>query len=154
VISSTEEVKIAMRQKRAKKLSLEEAAGKLTTIAERHLATLTVEEQEARVAAFARVKFETSRGTRAKSSSKTRTRRPRQLPEFANNRLPKRILILTLQCFSEFAQEGLLALLRGDYRSVACRGVLLGFGLVECRHRPTALVVAPVRGSYATGRET
>lgn len=70
---------MAMRQKRQKKLSLEEAAEKLTAIAERHLATLPVEEQDARVAAFARVTFETSRGTRAKSSSKTRTRPSRAI---------------------------------------------------------------------------
>ncbi len=68
---------MAMRQKRQKKLSLEEAAEKLTAIAERHLATLPAEEQDARVAAFARVTFETSRGTRAKSSSKIRTRQSR-----------------------------------------------------------------------------
>jgi len=63
-----------MRQKSHKRLSLEEAAEKLTAIAERHLATLPVAEQDERVAAFARVKFKTSRGTRAKPSSKTRTR--------------------------------------------------------------------------------
>jgi hypothetical protein len=79
VISSRQEVIIAMRQKGQKKLSLEEAAEKLTAIAERNLATLPVDEQEARVAAFARVKFETSRGTRAKSSSKTRTRPSRAI---------------------------------------------------------------------------
>ncbi len=79
MVSLRKEVKIAMRQKRQKKLSLEEAAEKLTAIAERHLATLPVEEQDARVAAFARVKFETSRGTRAKSSSKTRTRQSRAI---------------------------------------------------------------------------
>src|SRR5580704_12293468 len=46
--------------------------------------------------------------------------RPGQLPEFASNRFPKRILILALQCFSEFTQENLLALLRGDIdRSLA-----------------------------------
>ena len=79
MISSRQEVIIAMRQKGQKKLSLEEAAEKLTAIAERNLATLPVDEQEARVAAFARVKFETSRGTRAKSSSKTRTRPSRAI---------------------------------------------------------------------------
>jgi hypothetical protein len=68
-----------MPQKRAKKLSLEEAAEKLAAIAERHLATLPVEEQEPRVAAFGRVKFETSRETRAKSSSKTCTRPSRAI---------------------------------------------------------------------------
>ena len=68
-----------MRQKRQKKLSLEEAAEKLTAIAERHLAALPAEEQDARVASFARVKFETSRGTHAKSSSKSRTRPSRAI---------------------------------------------------------------------------
>jgi hypothetical protein len=68
-----------MRQKGHKKLSLEEAAKKLTAIAEKHLAVLPVEEQDARVAAFARVKFETSRGTPAKSSSRSRTRRSRAI---------------------------------------------------------------------------
>jgi|HubBroStandDraft_6_1064221.scaffolds.fasta_scaffold108926_2 hypothetical protein len=63
-----------MPPKRTKKLSLEEAAEKLTAIAEGHLAKLPLEEQESRIAAFARVTFEISRGTRAKSSSKTRTR--------------------------------------------------------------------------------
>lgn len=68
-----------MRLKRQKKLSLEEAAEKLTAIAERHLATLPLEEQDARVAAFGRVKFETSRETRAKSSSKSRIRPSRAI---------------------------------------------------------------------------
>ena len=68
-----------MRQKRQKKLSLEEAAEKLTAIAERHLATLPVEEQDARVASFARVKFETSRESPAKSSSKSSTRPSRAI---------------------------------------------------------------------------
>jgi hypothetical protein len=66
-----------MAQKRHKKLSLEEAAKKLAAIAEQHLSTLPEEEQDARVASFARVKFETSRETRAKSSSSSRTRRSR-----------------------------------------------------------------------------
>jgi len=68
-----------MRQKRQKKLSLEEAAEKLTAIAERHLAALPVEERAARVASFARVKFETSRESPAKSSSKSRTRLSRAI---------------------------------------------------------------------------
>lgn len=66
-------------QKRRKKLTLEEAAEKLTAIAERHLSALPEEEQDARVAAFARVKFGPSRGTRAKSSSRPRTRRSRAI---------------------------------------------------------------------------
>jgi hypothetical protein len=64
----------AMTAKRNKKLSLEEAARKLAAITERHLSTLPEEEQNTRVAAFARVKFGTSRETRAKSSSSSRTR--------------------------------------------------------------------------------
>jgi hypothetical protein len=68
-----------MPQKSHKKLLLEEAAKKLTGIAEKHLSALPVEEQEARVGAFARVKFETSRGTPAKSSSTSRTRRSRAI---------------------------------------------------------------------------
>jgi hypothetical protein len=68
-----------MPQKRDKKLALEEATKKLAAVAERHLSTLPAEEQDARVAAFARVKFETSRGTRAKSSSKSRTRQSRAI---------------------------------------------------------------------------
>ena len=51
-----------MAQKRLKKLSLEEAAKKLAAIAEQHLSALPEEERDARVASFARVKFETSRG--------------------------------------------------------------------------------------------
>ena len=66
-----------MTQKRQKKLSLEEAARKLTAVAEKHLSALPEEEQEARVAAFGRVKFETSRERRAKSSSSSRIRRSR-----------------------------------------------------------------------------
>lgn len=42
---------------RKKKLSLDEAAQALTRIAERYLAELPEEEQEARVAAFSRVSF-------------------------------------------------------------------------------------------------
>jgi len=55
-----------MAQKRQKKLSLEEAARKLTAVAEKHLSALPEEEQEARVAAFGPVKFETSRERRRK----------------------------------------------------------------------------------------
>lgn len=68
-----------MPQKRHKKLSLEEAAKKLTAIAEKHLSELPEEEQDARVASFARIKFETSRGTPAKSSSRSRTPRSRAI---------------------------------------------------------------------------
>jgi hypothetical protein len=68
-----------MPQKRRKKLSLDEAAKKLTAIAEKHLSTLPEEEQDARVAAFARVKFKTSRGTAAKSSSSSRARQSRAI---------------------------------------------------------------------------
>lgn len=66
-----------MAQKRQKKLSLEETAEKLTAIAEEHLSELPEEEQDARVAAFARVKFEPSLERRAKSSSSSRIRRSR-----------------------------------------------------------------------------
>jgi hypothetical protein len=57
-----------MTQKRARKLSLYEAAKKLTANAERHLSTLPESERNARVAAFARVKLKISRETHAKSS--------------------------------------------------------------------------------------
>lgn len=66
-----------MAQKRQKKLLLEEAARKLTAVAEKHLSALPEEKQEERVAAFGRVKFETSRERRAKSSSSSRIRRSR-----------------------------------------------------------------------------
>jgi hypothetical protein len=69
--------KLNMTQKRGKKLSVDEAAKKLTAIAERHLETLPEAEREARVAAFARVKFKTTRGTRAKPSSTAGTPRSR-----------------------------------------------------------------------------
>ena len=60
-----------------KKKSLEAAAEELATIAERHLAKLPEEEQEARVAAFARVRFTSAREKSAKSSSTARTRASR-----------------------------------------------------------------------------
>jgi hypothetical protein len=66
-----------MAQKLKKKLSLEEAAKKLTAIAEKHLSSMSEEERDARVASFARVNFVSSRGTRAKSSSSSRTRKIR-----------------------------------------------------------------------------
>jgi hypothetical protein len=66
-----------MASKSSKKLSLNDAAKKLAAIAELHLSTLSDTEQDARVAAFARVKFKTSRGKRAKSSSTPRTRSSR-----------------------------------------------------------------------------
>ncbi|MGA8073067.1 MAG: hypothetical protein WB995_06285 [Candidatus Acidiferrales bacterium] len=44
-------------KKNRKKPSLKATVEKLTAIAERHLATLPEEEQEARVAALSRVKF-------------------------------------------------------------------------------------------------
>jgi hypothetical protein len=47
--------------KRKKKLSLKKAAEELTAIAEKHLANLPEEEQEARVAAFARRDFKSGR---------------------------------------------------------------------------------------------
>jgi hypothetical protein len=54
-----------MPRKRNRKLSLEEAAAKLTEIAERHLSSLPEEEQDARVASFGRVEFAASRRTSA-----------------------------------------------------------------------------------------
>lgn len=60
--------------KAKKKLSLKKAAEELTAIAEKHLATLPEEEQEARVAAFARRDFKSGRGGRTKSSERARTR--------------------------------------------------------------------------------
>ena len=62
-----------MKQK--KKVSLSDAAERLASIAEKHLAVLPENEQEARVAAFSRVAFKPRRGTRAKSSGKLRTQR-------------------------------------------------------------------------------
>ncbi len=61
-------------KKTRKRPSLKATVEKLTAIAERHLATLPEEEQEARVAAFARVNFTASRDTRAKPASNSRTR--------------------------------------------------------------------------------
>ena len=58
-----------MPQKPKKILSLEEAAEKLVAVAQTHLSTMPQEEQGSRVASFGRVKFASSRGTRAKSSS-------------------------------------------------------------------------------------
>lgn len=60
-----------------KKLTLDEAAEALTRIAEEHLSKLPEDEQESRVAAFSRVNFKKSRGTRAKSSATSRTRASR-----------------------------------------------------------------------------
>jgi hypothetical protein len=55
-----------MRKKHKKKLSLEAAAKKLTTIAQNHLSALPEEEQNSRVASFARVGFVHSSETRPK----------------------------------------------------------------------------------------
>jgi hypothetical protein len=52
---------------------LEATARRLAAIAERHLSQLPEEEQEARVAAFARVKFTNDRDGRAKPSSPRHT---------------------------------------------------------------------------------
>jgi hypothetical protein len=54
-----------MPRKRNRRLSLKEAAAKLTEIAERHLSSLPEEERDGRVASFARVKFAASRRTAA-----------------------------------------------------------------------------------------
>ncbi len=48
--------------KAKKKLSLKQAAEELTAMAEKHLASLPEEEQEVRVAAFARRDFRSDRG--------------------------------------------------------------------------------------------
>jgi len=58
-----------------KKLSLDEAATKLTEIAERALAKLPEEERDARVEAFGRRSFTGAHEKRAKSSRTARTRR-------------------------------------------------------------------------------
>lgn len=60
--------------KAKKKLSLKKAADELTALAEKHLATLPEEEQEARVAAFARRDFKSGRGGSTKPSAHVRTR--------------------------------------------------------------------------------
>lgn len=63
--------------KAKKKLSLKRAVEELTAIAEKHLATLPEEEQEARVAAFARRDFKTGRGAGTKPLERSRTRASR-----------------------------------------------------------------------------
>jgi hypothetical protein len=60
--------------KAKKKLSLKRAVEELTAIAEKHLATLPEEEQDARVASLARRDFKSGRGGRTKSSAHARTR--------------------------------------------------------------------------------
>ena len=60
------------KTKRSKK-SLEDAAEALAAVAEQALSKLTPEEQEARVAAFARVRFTSVRESPSKSSSSERT---------------------------------------------------------------------------------
>jgi hypothetical protein len=61
-------------KKTRKRPSLKATAEKLTAIAERRLATMPEEAQEARVTAFARVNFTASRETPAKPVSNSRTR--------------------------------------------------------------------------------
>lgn len=63
--------------KRKKKMSIEEAAERLAASALTHLAALPEEEQDARVAAFARVEFKKHSETRAKSSGSSRIRASR-----------------------------------------------------------------------------
>lgn len=63
--------------KAKKKLSLKQAAGQLTALAEKHLSALPEEEQDARVAAFARRDFKSDRGGHTKSSVRVRTRASR-----------------------------------------------------------------------------
>jgi hypothetical protein len=60
-----------------KKKSLAATARRLAAIAERALSKLPEEEQEARVAAFARVRFTPAREKRAKPSSTRHTRASR-----------------------------------------------------------------------------
>jgi hypothetical protein len=54
--------------KKGKKITLKKAAEQLTAIAEKHLSSLPEEEQDARVALFARRNFKKTRGANAKSS--------------------------------------------------------------------------------------
>ena len=61
-------------KKTRKRPSLKATVEKLTAIAERHLSTLPEEEQEAWVAAFARVNFTASRDIFAQPASNSRTR--------------------------------------------------------------------------------
>lgn len=61
-------------KKTPKRPSLKVTVDKLVAIAERHLAKLPEEEQEARVEAFSKVVFKPSRGISAKPSSKPRIR--------------------------------------------------------------------------------
>ena len=60
--------------KKQKKLSIKKAAEKLAAIAEKHLADLPEEEQDARVAAFTRRKFKNGRGAHTISSETRDTR--------------------------------------------------------------------------------
>jgi hypothetical protein len=75
------------------------------------------------------------------------------LPEFVNNCLSKRFLILTLQSFPEFPQESLLAPLRGDIDGPLSSALFLSpdFSniVVILRHR----LLHPSAGSYATAYE-
>lgn len=57
-----------------RKLSKEGWAAKLATVAEKALASLPVEEQDARVDAFSKGKFTAARETRARSSKSSHTR--------------------------------------------------------------------------------
>lgn len=61
-------------KKTRKKPSFKATVDKLTAIAERHLATMPEEEQEARVAALSRANFTPSGDSRAKPESNSRTR--------------------------------------------------------------------------------
>jgi hypothetical protein len=63
--------------KAKKKLSLKQAADQLAALAEKHLATLPEEEQDARVAAFARRDFKSGRRGHTKSSVRVRNRASR-----------------------------------------------------------------------------
>jgi hypothetical protein len=55
--------------KKRKKMTLKKAAEELTAIAEKHLASLPEEEQDAKVNSFAHRTFKKNRGTHSKSSA-------------------------------------------------------------------------------------
>jgi hypothetical protein len=63
--------------KKKKKKSLEQAAQELTAMAMKHLSTMPEEEQEARVAAFARRDFSGARAADTKRSARGRIRASR-----------------------------------------------------------------------------
>ena len=72
--------------KKHKKISLKTAVDKLTEITEKHLSALPEEEQDARVAAFARRDFNASRAAHTRPSKTGRTRATGQLAEVVDYR--------------------------------------------------------------------